>query len=674
MAYQIEFTDTARNQSITVEDNTLNIQTSLAFPGKGYEGYGTYIAENFLHLLENFSSNVAPRRPVEGQLWYDISGEYPQVKVFNGTSWVPAGGLNKGNEQPDDDNSSAGDLWVDTENQQLYIRTQDQDNWILVGPDFAGGLATGAFPKQIVGTDNVTYSVTQIDVNNSPIAIISDQTFNPKSTINGFPSIKAGVNIPNQSIVDNQLPKYNGLAETAESLTVNNEQVDAANFLRGDTASISQFPLNIRNNNGIVIGSDSAINLGVEGQAGLLEHRIEGSNIDIRVKNNGVSKTVLRIDSSERLGINNQSPEQALDVTGNIQTDSSLFVNGTQTSTSIDTGSVVVNGGIGVKENLNVGGSTKLKSLITDGDILPTGTRQHNLGSDEQEWDLVYARRFVGDLSGEVSGNVSGLAGRAERLQNETTFSITGDLESNSFLFDGATGGTTKTFNVTLKNTVVGNRDSVSRTFSTDQILLNRIEGDFPGLYKISTQQFLNSVPTNPPGVVMPYVGDEAPSGWALCDGSEYRQTDYPQLFRVIGRKFGSNTRDGFFRVPDLRGRFPLGADNMGNTSADVVTANYADFIGAEGGTESVTVEVENLPDHRHDLRSETQQYYAVNNNAEPDDPEADFVPSGTNFGGGQRLDNSGGVVQPTDGIGNPIDIMNPSLTMNYIIYLGESN
>jgi microcystin-dependent protein len=204
--------------------------------------------------------------------------------------------------------------------------------------------------------------------------------------------------------------------------------------------------------------------------------------------------------------------------------------------------------------------------------------------------------------------------------------------------------------------------------------LINRIQGESPGLYKISTEQLINTVPTNPPGVVMPYVGDVAPSGWALCDGSEYRQTDYPQLFRVIGRKFSANTRENYFRVPDLRGRFPLGADNMGNSSADVVTANYADTIGAQGGSESINVELENLPDHTHDLRSEQQQYYVINFNETPDDPNAEPYAKGTAFGGGQRFDNSGGVVQPNDGIGNPIDIMNPSVTMNYIIYLGESN
>ena len=45
---------------------------------------------------------------------------------------------------------------------------------------------------------------------------------------------------------------------------------------------------------------------------------IEGSNIDVRVKNNGILTTVLRVDPKSRVGINNTAPDEALDITGNI--------------------------------------------------------------------------------------------------------------------------------------------------------------------------------------------------------------------------------------------------------------------------------------------------------------------------------------------------------------------
>ena len=54
MSYTISFSDAVNKGTITVEDNTVNSQTSLQFPGKNTTSYGTIIAENFLHVLENF--------------------------------------------------------------------------------------------------------------------------------------------------------------------------------------------------------------------------------------------------------------------------------------------------------------------------------------------------------------------------------------------------------------------------------------------------------------------------------------------------------------------------------------------------------------------------------------------------------------------------------------------
>ena len=73
MAYIVSHTDLANKGTITVEDNTINQVTSLDIPGRNTTAYGTAIADNFLHLLENFAFNTSPRNPVEGQLWYDTT-------------------------------------------------------------------------------------------------------------------------------------------------------------------------------------------------------------------------------------------------------------------------------------------------------------------------------------------------------------------------------------------------------------------------------------------------------------------------------------------------------------------------------------------------------------------------------------------------------------------------
>ena len=152
MAYTVNPTNPlGSNQPITVEDGTTNIDTSLKLPGRNTTSYGTDIAENFYHLLENFASPTAPVNPVEGQLWYDTTVNVDQLKIYDGTQFVSAGGLRKSATQPSVGNV-IGDLWVNTDSQQLYLFTGAA--WILVGPEFSLGLNTGSKPFTITGTDN----------------------------------------------------------------------------------------------------------------------------------------------------------------------------------------------------------------------------------------------------------------------------------------------------------------------------------------------------------------------------------------------------------------------------------------------------------------------------------------------------------------------------------------
>lgn len=75
---------------VVVEDGTVDItSTSLTLVGKNYPGYGEFLNENLVHLLENFSSTTAPSAPVEGQLWYDAANR--TIKVYNGSLFVNAG-------------------------------------------------------------------------------------------------------------------------------------------------------------------------------------------------------------------------------------------------------------------------------------------------------------------------------------------------------------------------------------------------------------------------------------------------------------------------------------------------------------------------------------------------------------------------------------------------------
>ena len=95
MSYTIKFTDYVGKGSIIVNDGTANEQTSLVFPGRNARGYGVDIAENFLHLLENFANTTPPTNPIEGQLWYDKSNGVEDLKVYDGNTWKSSGSIKK---------------------------------------------------------------------------------------------------------------------------------------------------------------------------------------------------------------------------------------------------------------------------------------------------------------------------------------------------------------------------------------------------------------------------------------------------------------------------------------------------------------------------------------------------------------------------------------------------
>lgn len=61
------------------------------------------------------------------------------------------------------------------------------------------------------------------------------------------------------------------------------------------------------------------------------------------------------------------------------------------------------------------------------------------------------------------------------------------------------------------------------------------------------------------------YAGVEPPFGWLPCDGRLLSRTAYPLLFSIIGTAYGSGDGSTTFALPDLRGRFPVGAASPPN-------------------------------------------------------------------------------------------------------------
>lgn len=79
---------------------------------------------------------------------------------------------------------------------------------------------------------------------------------------------------------------------------------------------------------------------------------------------------------------------------------------------------------------------------------------------------------------------------------------------------------------------------------------------------------------TMPAGVMVPYAGTAAPSGWLVCAGQAVSRTTYAALFAAIGVIYGAGDGSTTFNLPDLRGRVVAGEDDMGGTAASRLNVN----------------------------------------------------------------------------------------------------
>lgn len=712
MPYQVKFTETTNpaKPSITVADQSINQETSLQFPGKNYAGYGPVIAENFLHLLENFAKNSAPVNPVQGQLWYDNSAGENILKVYDGTGWTPAGTVKKSATEPAVINSTKGDLWVDTENQQVYVYSGS--NWLLVGPQFSSGLKTGPDIETIVDTNNVDHNIISLFANNQRIAIVSKESFTPKTSILGFASIGQGINLSTVDATSSTAPtKFWGTASVADALNYNGSTVQAINFLRGDKESTTSFPLNVSNNGGISVGSNRSFNISTDANSTILSSLVSGNYIEFKLNNAGSTVTAVHIDSNGYVGVGpgNTNPLEALDVAGNIITDGNLIVQGTDDATVLGQGSIQTNGGLSVNKQSQFGGDVSINggihfnNLDTNGDpvagtvIQPStddATDLYDLGTSSRRFRNIYAQSFVGSFNGAFTGQLSGnISGSAAKLASPTTFRIRGDISSTSDIqFDGqlpqvGSPSGTQIFTTTVNPDIISNKTVSSDSFLTDALLVFR---SGVGLRQVSKQTFIQNIPIVPVGAIFPFAGTTCPAGYLFCDGSEVTIGAFSELFSVLGYAYKTPSQligKATFALPDFRGRFPLGRDNMdngrtvpaaddptilipaGGGSANRVTDIVADTLGAGTSTgEYRTLEVNNIPDHKHNLNSGFAQYYAAGLPGAGADPAAD-PGLGNATGTGSGLRNSGNVISPT--IGQPFNAMNPYATINYIIFTG---
>ncbi len=111
-----------------------------------------------------------------------------------------------------------------------------------------------------------------------------------------------------------------------------------------------------------------------------------------------------------------------------------------------------------------------------------------------------------------------------------------------------------------------------------------------------------------PLGIVQIWAGKVVPSGYELCEGQQLKISEYPALYAAIGSTYNSafsytgsrySTMSGYFRLPDLRGRFLVGYN-----------ASDGDYnaYGRIGGEKKHALTTSEMPSHSHNVRD----YYYI--------------------------------------------------------------
>lgn len=191
-----------------------------------------------------------------------------------------------------------------------------------------------------------------------------------------------------------------------------------------------------------------------------------------------------------------------------------------------------------------------------------------------------------------------------------------------------------------------------SNELATDSVITAKIQDG------AVTADKLDSAATSvlmPIGVIMPYAGASAPTGYLFCDGDAVSRATYSDLFGIIGVTYGAGDGSTTFALPDLRGRVIAGQDDMGGSSANNLTDAQADQLGGTLGNETHTLTATELPAHTHGGLTDIDPNGGDGGSSS--DPGVDYVTS-----------NGAGTVSGSTGGGGAHNNVQPTFILNYII------
>ena len=285
MSYLVNKTDGTLIATV-LDGQTDNTATSIILIGKQVTNYGELQNENFVHIMENFSSTIDPPQPLGGQLWWN--SDKKTMQVFDATLWRPVTGFTSANTAPS--NSYVGDQWYDATNQQYKVYNGTE--WLTVGPAYSvlDG-KSGAIVENVYDTSLNKHTIVKVYHNGNVTAIINrDAQFTPNVAIGGFTTVHPGISFT--GAVD--AIKLYGTATNSDTLG----NLAPGQFLRSDVDTVGTGRLSIQNQ--VDIGQNAELNIRVNGLGQALVKNI-ASNGDIILQANsaGVIHSGLTLRGSD---------------------------------------------------------------------------------------------------------------------------------------------------------------------------------------------------------------------------------------------------------------------------------------------------------------------------------------------------------------------------------------
>jgi hypothetical protein len=500
MAYTINLTD--GTVFATISDGTINTSSSMVLVGKNYAGYGEFLDENFIHLLENGSNTTAPPAPLTGQLWWDKTNNL--LKVYNGSIFKTISAATSSATQPT--SNVTGDLWYDTTNQQLKVYTGV--SFLTVGPGYTSAQGTsGAIPETILNNIGATRYITSLYVNNVRVAIVYDgASFTPEAALlAAFPTIYPGMTL--SSSVSGAV--FAGSATNAQLL----DSLDSTDFMRATANTATTGRLQVNNANGIYIGTSNVVNISQSSNDGIIASPVSTGNLIIRTNVSGTTYTVATaLGANGTFAMANAATVgTTLSVTGNT-TGGNLLTGGQVSATgnvigANFIGNVIPPAGGAVSTTGNVsGGNILTGGLISAGGTITSAaniTGSYILGNGSQLTGIsaaVSVTKFTNGTSegnaGSSGGNITfSVGGNANVLVLSSTTAYFGSDVSVSAIQKtgsnavGNIGSSANYFNRVFATATTALYADVAERFAADELLEPGTVVELGGLKEITRSQ-----------------------------------------------------------------------------------------------------------------------------------------------------------------------------------------